>query len=169
LKWSADLENGRLELVFSTPNSRLRVLLERFIATFAVTLLAPVLVWLLLVVGARLLNIDIDQGRIAAASFGMFPPAFITISLVYALAGRLRYTSLFFILTAYLVLAFLEESLEGNFQIPTWVMSLSIFHLYGNPVFLGMNWSNFLGMMGAAIVLMIVSVVQFRSADIARG
>ena len=169
LKWAADLENGRMELVFSTPTSRQRVLLERFVATIAVTLLAPVLVWLLILIGARLSNIDVDQGRIAAASFGMFPPAFITISLVYALAGRLRYTPLFFILTLYLVLAFLEESLEGNFQIPTWVMSLSIFHLYGNPIFLGMNWGNFLGMLGAAVVLMIVSVVQFRSADIARG
>ena len=169
LKWAADIENGRLELVFSTPNSRQKVLLERFAVNIAVTLLATVLLWLLMVIGARLLNIDVDQGRIAAASFNMFPPAFITISVVYALAGRLRYTPLFFLLTMYLILAFLEESLEGNFKIPTWIMSLSIFHLYGNPVFLGMNWGNFLGMMGAAIVLMIVSVVQFRSADIARG
>ncbi|HCI78467.1 MAG TPA: hypothetical protein DHW02_02110, partial [Ktedonobacter sp.] len=43
LKWAADLENGRLELVFSTPNSRQKVLLERFAVNFAVTLLATVL------------------------------------------------------------------------------------------------------------------------------
>jgi len=169
MKWATDLENGRLELVFSTPNSRQKVMLERFAVNFAVILLATVLIWLLLVIGARLLNIEVDQGRIAAASFSMFPPALITISFVYALAGRLRYTPLFLILTIYLVLAFLEESIEGNFQIPTWVMSLSLFHLYGNPVFLGMNWGNFLGMTGAAIVLMVVGVVQFRNADIARG
>ncbi len=30
LKWSADLENGRLELILGTPNSRPRILLERF-------------------------------------------------------------------------------------------------------------------------------------------
>ncbi|HCI82874.1 MAG TPA: hypothetical protein DHW02_24650, partial [Ktedonobacter sp.] len=169
LKWAADLENGRLELIFSTPNSRQKVLLQRFAVAFAVTLLATVLIWLLIVIGARLMNIDVDQGRIAAASFTMFPPAFLTISLVYALAGRLRYNPLFFLVLAYLVLAYLEESLEGNFKIPTWVMSLSIFHLYGNPIFLGINWGNFLGMLGAAIVLLIVSVMQFRSADIARG
>lgn len=169
LKWAADLENGRLELVLSTPNSRQKVLLERFVVHFAVTLLATFLVWLLLVIGARLLNIDVDQGRIAAASFSMFPLALITLCLVYALAGRLRYTPLFILLTVYLVLAFLEESLEGNFKIPTWVMSLSIFHLYGNPIFLGMNWTNFLGMLGAAIVLLLIGIVQFHYADVERG
>ncbi len=40
LKWSADLENGRLELIFSTPQARLRVLLERFGANVLVVLLA---------------------------------------------------------------------------------------------------------------------------------
>ncbi|GAC1391243.1 MAG: hypothetical protein NVSMB38_11130 [Ktedonobacteraceae bacterium] len=169
LKWSADLENGRLEMVFSTPKSRQRVLLERFGANFIVTLLAPILIWLIIIIGARIANLSVDQGRIAAASFSMFPPALITIGLVYALAGRLRYAALFSILTVYLVLAFLEETLEGNFQIPSWVMSLSIFHLYGNPIFLGMNWSNFLGMIGAAIVLLIISLVQFRAADIELG
>jgi len=52
---------------------------------------------------------------------------------------------------------------------PTWVGSLSIFHLYGNPIFQGMNWGNFLGMTGVAIVLLVISLVQFRSADIELG
>ena len=73
------------------------------------------------------------------------------------------------ILTAYLVLAFLEETLEGTIQMPSWVMSLSIFHLYGNPIFLGMNWGNFLGMTGVAIVLLVISLVQFRTTDIQLG
>ncbi len=46
-------------------------------------------------------------------------------------------------------------------------MSLSIFHLYA--IFVGMNWNNFLGMTGIAIVLLIVGVVQFRAADIQLG
>src|SRR5438874_2703313 len=46
LAWPADLENGRPELLFSTPQSRPRVLLERFGANALVVLLAPVLTWL---------------------------------------------------------------------------------------------------------------------------
>ncbi len=72
-------------------------------------------------------------------------------------------------MTAYLVLAFLEELLEGNIQFPGWVLSLSIFHLYGNPIFLGVNWGNFLGMTGVAIVLLVISLVQFRYADVELG
>jgi len=29
-----------------------------------------------------------------------------------------------------------------------------------------MNWGNFLGMTGVAIVLLVISLVQFRSADV---
>ncbi len=169
LSWSADLENGRLELVFSTPRSRSRVLLERFAVNVLLVLLAPILTWLVITLGALFLNLNVDQGRVLAASFSMLPPALITLGLVYALAGRLRYTPVLVILTAYLVLAFLEENLEGNIQFPSWLLSLSIFHLYGNPIFVGMNWSNFLGMTGIAIVLLIVGVVQFRAADIQLG
>lgn len=169
LKWSADLENGRLELVLGTPNSRVRILLERFGANALVVLLAPILTWLALLIGAQLVHLDVDQGRVIAASFSMLPPALLTVGLVYALAGRLRYGAVLVILTAYLVLAFLEETLEGIVQMPSWIGSLSIFHLYGNPVFLGMNWNNFLGMTGVAIVLLVIGLIQFRYADVGLG
>jgi len=93
----------------------------------------------------------------------------VTLGLVYALAGRLRHTAVQGIVTTYLVLAFLEELLEGMFPMPTWVMSLSLFHLYGNPIFLGVNWGNFLGMTVVALMLLVVGLVQFRGADIALG
>jgi len=169
LKWSADLENGRLELVLGTPNSRVRILLERFGANALVVLLAPVLTWLALLIGAQVVHLDVDQGRVIAASFSMLPPALLTVGLVYALAGRLRYGAVLGILTAYLVLAFLEESLEGIISMPSWIGSLSIFHLYGNPVFLGMNWNNFLGMTGVAIGLLVIGLIQFRYADVGLG
>ena len=169
LKWSSDLENGRLELIFSTPQSRSRVLLSRFGANVLLVLVAPVLTWLATLIGAQLSHLAVDQGRIFAASFNMFPMALITISLVYALAGRLRYTALVSLLSAYIVLSYMEELFEGTITMPVWLMNLSIFHLYGNPVFLGVNWTNFLGMTGVAIVLLVISLVQFRYADIELG
>ncbi len=169
LKWSSDLENSRLELIFSTPQSRSRVLLERFSANLLPVLLAPILTWLALTVGAQIINLNVNQGRLLSASFSMLPPALITMGLIYALAGRLRYGAVLGIVTAYLVLSYLQESLEGNIQFPSWFMSLSIFHLYGNPIFLGMNWINFLGMTAVAIALLIIALIQFRNADIELG
>jgi ABC-2 type transport system permease protein len=169
LKWSSDLENGRLELILGTPNSRPRILLERFGANVLVVVLAPVLTWLVLLIGAQLIHLSVDQGKILAASFSMLPPALITMGLVYALAGRLRYGAVLGLLVAYLVLSYLQESLEGAIQFPSWLMSLSIFHVYGNPIFLGMNWTNFLGMTGVAIALLIIGLVQFRYVDVEVG
>ena len=169
LTWPSDLENGRLELVFSTPQARPRVLLERIGANTLLVLLTPILTWLVITIGAQIDNLNVDQGRVLAASFSMLPPALIAIGAVYALAGRLRYGAVLGILTGYLVLSYLEESLEGNIQIPNWLMSLSIFHLYGNPIFQGMNWTNFLGMTAVAVALLVIGLVQFRYADIELG
>ena len=169
LKWSADLENGRLEVLFSTPQSRGKVLLSRFGANVLVVLLAPILTWLAVLIGAQLAHLAVNQGRIFAASFNMFPMALITLGLVYALAGRLRYAALVSLLCAYIVLSYIEELFEGTITMPAWLMNLSIFHVYGNPVFLGVNWGNFLGMTGVAVVLLVISLVQFRYADIEPG
>ena len=144
-------------------------MLERFGANLLIVLLAPVLTWLTLTIGAQIINLNVDQGRLLAASFSMLPPALITIGLVYALAGRLRYGAVLGIVTAYLVLSFLQESLEGNIQFPGWLASLSVFHLYGNPAFLGMDWTSFLGMTGVAIALLVISLLQFRYVDIELG
>ncbi|MBV9713661.1 MAG: hypothetical protein JO011_22410, partial [Ktedonobacteraceae bacterium] len=169
LSWSSDLENGRLELIFSTPQSRPRVMLERIGVNILLVLLMPILAWLVITIGAQVTNLNVDQSRILAASAGVLPLALITMGLVYALAGRLRYGAVLGILSGYLVLSFLEETLEGNIQMPNWLLSLSIFHLYGNPIFQGMNWTNFLGMTGVAVALLVIGLLQFRFADIKLG
>jgi len=169
LKWAADLENGRLEVLFSTPQSRGKVLLERFGANVLVVLLAPILTWLVILIVTQLVHLAVDQGRIFAASFNMFPMALITLGLVYALAGRLRYGALVGLLSAYIVVSYMEELFEGTITMPAWLMNLSIFHVYGNPVFLGVNWTNFLGMTGVAVVLLVIGLVQFRYVDIKLG
>ncbi len=169
LKWPSDLENGRLELIFSTPQSRQRVLLERCGANALIVLLASVVTWLTLTIGAQLANLSINQGRLLAASFSMFPPALVAMGLVYAVSGRLRYGAVLGIATTYLVLSYLQESLEGNIQFPGWVMSLSVFHLYGNPIFFGIDWTNFLGMTAVGLALLVISLLQFRYVDIELG
>lgn len=169
LQWPSDLENGRLELIFSTPQARPRVLLERFGANLLVVLLAPVLTWLVLVIGAQLINLNINQGRVMAASFSMFPLALITMGLVYAASGRLRYGAVLGLVAAYLILSYLEETLEGLVPIPSWIGQISIFHLYGNPIFGVMDWSHVLGMTGVGIVLLVIGLVQFRYADVQLG
>ncbi|MGH2509464.1 MAG: hypothetical protein ACRDHZ_18965, partial [Ktedonobacteraceae bacterium] len=169
LTWSADLEDGRLELLLGTPKARQSMLLERFGAILLLILLAPVLTWLAIIVSANIAQLSIDQNNVLAASFSMLPLALVVMSLAYALAGRLRYGLVMGILTLYITLAFVAEFLQALFKFPDWVMALSIFHQYGNPIMNGMDWPSFLGMMGVALALLIIGLVQFRTSDIERG
>ena len=169
LNWAVDLENGRLELLLGTPNTRQRMMLERFGAIFLLTLLAPVLTWLAILVGAQVANLTIDQNKVMAASLSLFPLALVIIGLVYALAGRMRYAVVLGLLSLYITGAYLLEFLKALFKLPGWVMDLSIFHQYGNPIVDGMNWPAFLGMTGVALVLLLIGLVQFRISDVERG
>ena len=145
------------------------MVLERFAAIFLLALLAPVLTWLAIVVGAHIANLSIDQGHVIAASFSLLPPALIMMGLVYVLAGRLRYGVVLGILTAYITLTFLAEFLNTLLQLPSWLLALSIFHQYGSPISTGMDWGAFIGMTVVAMLLLVLGLVQFSSADIERG
>jgi ABC-2 type transport system permease protein len=169
LTWAGDLENGRLELLLGTPTSRQRMLLERFGAVLPMVLLASVFTWLAIIIAAQIANLSIDQGHVIVASFSMLPPALIIVGLVYALAGRLRYSAVLGIVTAYIALTFLAEFLKSLLNLPDWLLSLSIFHQYGNPMTDGMNWGAFIGMTGVALVLLLIGLVQFRNIDVERG
>lgn len=169
MRWVSDLDNGRLELVLCTPRSRARMLLERFVALLLPLVLACVCVWLSILITAQINNLDISQDKIIAASVSLLPMALIIAGLTYVLAGRLRYLAVISIVSLYMLCAYMLEFLKALFDLPDWVMNLSIFHLYGTPIIQGMNWGPFLWMLGVALLLLLLGLVQFRFVDIERG
>jgi ABC-2 type transport system permease protein len=169
LSWASDLENGRLELVLATPRSRWRMMLERLGAVLLMLLLTVVLVGLAIIIGAQNANLSLDQGHVIAASVSLLPLALVSATLIYALAGRLRYGAVLGLATLYIALAFLLEFLKGLLQWPDWVLTFSIFHQYGSPIIDGMNWGSFLGTTSVALVLLVLALIQFRYADVERG
>ncbi|GAC1541971.1 MAG: hypothetical protein NVS2B7_14890 [Herpetosiphon sp.] len=169
LSWASDLENGRLELVLSTPRSRSRTMLERFGAAALLVLLGPLLAWLGTIGGAKMAGLRVDQSQVLRASIGMVPPALVIIGLVYALAGRLRYGTVVGLVSAYIAVAFLIDFVRTLLQVPEWVLAVSIFHQYGSPITTGLNWGAFFAMTGIASVLLGCGLVQFRTLDVERG
>ncbi len=169
LRWPSDLDDGRLELVLGTPKSRQRILLERFAVVLLAAILAPVLLWLTVLISARIVDLSIDTNKVAAASLGILPMELIIIAFVYALAERVQASLILGLASVYLTLAFLIELLRSLFNLPEWVMSLSIFHVYGTPISEGWRWGPFGAMLGVAVILLVVGIVQFRQSDIARG
>ncbi len=168
LSWPTDLDNGRLELVLSTPRTRSRILLERFGAVLLTTVAAPLVIWLTILAGARIGNLSVDASNVAAASFGLLPLELIVAALVYALAGRLRSGAILGIVSTFILLSFLVEFLRSLLKLPDWVLSLSMFHQYGSTID-GFKWQPFFGMLGVAVVLLVLGVVQFSRSDVGQG
>jgi ABC-2 type transport system permease protein len=169
LAWPNDLDSGRLELVMSTPISRTRLQLERFLAVFIFALLAPLLTWGMILLGAQMVNISVDNGKIAAASLGLLPLELVMATFVYAVTIRLRSGLILGLSALYLALAFLGELIKGQLNLPEWLMSLSIFHVYGNPAVDGWRWGQWGSLLGVALAFLLIGIIQFRLANVDRG
>jgi len=169
LAWASDLERGRVELVLSTPTPRYRIVLERFGAVLIAAVIVVLTIWVSILLGASLTDVQLDAGNVAAASFGILPLELIVAALVYVLAGRLRPGAILGIVGTFIALSFFVELLHTVLKLPEWAKSLSIFHHYGSPITDGWQWGPFVAMLGIAALLLAIGVIQFTRADIERG
>jgi ABC-2 type transport system permease protein len=166
LHWPTNLERSRLDLVLSTPHTRIRVLLGHFSAVLIAAILAPLLVWLAVVLAAQASNISINAGNVAAASLSLIGPELVIATAVYALALRLSSGVIIGLACTYLACAFLADFLQALLKLPDWVISLSIFHAYGTPAVNGWQWQPLITMIAVAAVLLVIGMVQFRYNDV---
>jgi ABC-2 type transport system permease protein len=170
MQWPTDLDSGRMELVLSTPRARVSVLFERFLAVLIVALLAPLLIWLAVMLGVWVYDIkNIDSDRIATAAFSLLPLELLIIAAAYVLATRVRSNVIFGLITAYLALAFIGVWLQATLKLPDWLISLSIFYSYGNPVMDGWQWQPSTWMAGIAVLLLLIGAFQFAHTDIPKS
>ncbi len=168
-RWATDLDNGRLELTLSTPQPRWRVILERYSAVLAATVLAAFGIWLAMVLVAQFTGFSVDAGRVAEACFGMVPLALVTASVVYALAGLVPPGLVIGIMAVFLAVSFVADLLRTLLHLPEWVVNLSIFHQYGTPMLTGVSWGGFVGLLLVAAVLLALGGWQFSVRDLDRG
>jgi ABC-2 type transport system permease protein len=169
LAFATDLERGHMELILSTPRSRSRIVLERFAAVLVAVLAAPSAIWFSVLAGAYLAHLSVDADHVLAASFGILPLELIVVSLVYALAGRLRAGIILGVVGAFIALGFFTELLPALLKLPEWVISLSIFHQYGSPITDSWQWRPLVAMLVIAALLLALGVVQFSRSDVERG
>jgi ABC-2 type transport system permease protein len=168
-RWASDLDKGRLELTLSTPQSRWRVILERYGAVVAATIVVTLGIWLAILLFAQLGGFSLDMGRVAVASLGLLPLGLIAASVMFALAGLVPPAAVIGVLAAYIGVAFVADLLRSLLNLPDWALNLSIFHQYGTPVLSGPNWGGLVGMLVAAAALLAVGGWQFTARDLDRG
>ena len=166
INWASDLDHGRLETLLSTPLPRWRIALERFVLVIVGVVALGLVAWLAPLLGGALANFKLDAGDLAAAGLGMIPLGLLTGALVYALAGRLSSGVILGVVGGLASLSFLMELLRSLLKAPDWTLNLSIFHVYGEPISQGVNWTGTLVILGLAAVLLAVGTLRFMREDV---
>jgi len=164
--WSSDLDRGRVEITLGEPISRWRMTLERFGATLITLILAPLAIWLCVLIAGQIAGLSLDVGNVAAASFGIIPLELLAAALAYALAGRMTSGIALGIIGGLVAIAYFADALQALLKLPDWVVSLSIFHQYGQPILNGASWGPWLVMTALAAILLGVGVYQFSRVDV---
>ena len=167
-RWSADEDDGRLELLLSTPQSRLRVLLGRFAALTTATVTISVLTLVVTAVAAAATGLKLDGGNLAAATLGMIPLGLLVAALGYLLSGWLRTAVdtglLSFLLAAWFFITFIGPGLNW----PDAALRLSAFYYYGAPLLNGLPLGDMLGVLAVGMLVLVLASVRFMRKDIGR-
>jgi ABC-2 type transport system permease protein len=167
-RWSAQDQDGRVEMLLSTPISRTRVVIERALEFAVASLLIVIGGYIGVAAEAPSAGLNLDAGHVFTASALLWPFALAFGGLGVAVASRWPKIAVPF-LAAFAVVEYFLGDLAPLFKAPDWVSNLSVFHLYGHPVIGGASWTPVVSMtlvfllgFGAALVLM-------RQRDVSRA
>ena len=154
--WSADEQDGRLELVLTSPQPRLQVVLGRFAALATATVVISLITLLASVVAAAAAGLKLDMGNLAAATLGMIPLGLLVAAIGYLASGWLRSAA------DTGLLSFIGPELK----LPDATLRLSAFYYYGTPLLHGLQVTSVLGVIAVAAVALGLGALRFARKDI---
>jgi len=164
--WSSDEEDGRLELVLSTPQSRLMVILGRFAALATANVAMGLATLGAVAAASAITGIALDPGHVAAASLGMIPLGLLIAAIGYLASGWLRAavdTGLIsFLLAFWFFLSFVAPELRW----PDATLRLSAFYYYGTPLLHGLQVTGTIGLLAVGALALAAASARFVRKDI---
>ncbi|MGH7764257.1 MAG: ABC transporter permease subunit [Candidatus Dormibacteraceae bacterium] len=166
-RWSADEEDGRLELVLSTPQPRLSVLMGRFgaLATATVAIALVTLVVTLIAAGGE--GLGLNDGNLSAAILSIVPMGLLVAAVGYLFAGWLRSALETGLLSFLLVIWFFISFVGPGLSWPESTQRLSAFYYYGTPLLNGLPVLDTLGVVAVAAAALALASARFIRKDIA--
>jgi ABC-2 type transport system permease protein len=166
-RWTSDNDDGRLEIVLSTPQPRVGVLLARFAALATATVVVGMVTLLGAAAAAAIAGVTLDGGNLAEATLGMIPLGLLMAAVGYLAAGWLRTavdTGLIsFLLAGWFFLSFIGPDLKW----PDSTLHLSPFYYYGTPLLHGLSLANLAVIVGVGAVSLALATLRFARRDIA--
>jgi ABC-2 type transport system permease protein len=164
--WSADEQDGRLELVLATPQQRLGVLLARFAALGSATVFIGVVTLLASAGAAAVSGLTLDLGNLAAATLGMIPLGLLIAAVGYLAAGWLRTAADTGLLSFLLLFWFFITFIGPELKLPDATLRLSPFYYYGTPLLHGLSLLPTLGVVAVSAVALSLGALRFVRKDI---
>lgn len=166
-RWSSDEEDGLLEIVLSTPQPRLRLLLGRFAALATATVFISVVTLAATAIAAAAYGVALDYGNLAAASLSMIPLGLFVAALGYLLAGWLRAAFDTGLLSFLLVIWFFISFIGPSLKLPDATLKLSPFYYYGTPLLHGLPVGDTLVVVLLGAAALALAAYRFTRKDIA--
>jgi ABC-2 type transport system permease protein len=167
--WPADQDNGRIDIILSTPQRRRNVALASYGAALVAFLLLAVAHVIGILAGAGATHLTLAAGRVAGASLAFVPPMAVIAGAVFLLGARLRSGVVAEIVGGYLGLAFFMDLLRTVLHLPTWIQHLSVFSAYGTPIVDGVSGIRVCVMLALAALFTGIGVALFQTADVRQG
>ena len=164
--WSADEQDGRLELVLATPQPRLSVLLGRFAALATATIAISVITLLVCAGSAAASGLQLNAGNLAAAILGMIPLGLLVAGIGYLASGWLRTAADTGLLSFLLAFWFFVSFIGPELSLPNATLRLSPFYYYGSPLLNGLQVTSILGVIAVAAVALGLGAARFVRKDI---
>ncbi|HKW60820.1 MAG TPA: ABC transporter permease subunit [Candidatus Dormibacteraeota bacterium] len=165
-RWSADEDEGRLEILLSTPQSRATVLLGRFAALATATVLIGLVTLAASAAAAAIAGVSLDRANLVEATAGMIPLGLLIAAIGYLASGWLRTAVdtglLSFLLAGWFFLSFVGPDLKW----PDATLRLSPFYYYGTPLLHGWQLGNILLLVVVAAVALVLGSLRFARKDI---
>ena len=165
-RWAADNDEGRLEIILTTPHPRVEVLLARFAALATATIVVGIVTLLGSAAAAAIAGVSVDEGNLAAATLGMIPLGLLMAAVGYLAAGWLRTAAdtglLSFLLAGWFFLSFIGPDLKW----PDTTLRLSPFYYYGTPLLHGVDFANLVVIVVVAAVSLALASVRYARKDL---
>ena len=164
--WSADEQDGRLELVLAAPQPRVQVLLGRFAALGTASVVIAVITLLTSAVAAAASGLKLDGGNLAAATLGMIPLGLLIAAIGYLAAGWLRTAADTGLLSFVLAIWFFISFIGPELKLPDATLRLSPFYYYGTPLLHGLQVWSVVGVIVVAAIALGLGTLRFARKDI---
>ena len=166
-RWASDADEGRLEIVLSTPQSRPAVLLGRFAALATATVFIGLVTFAAAAVATAVVGVKLDTTNLVEASLGMIPLGLLIAAIGYLAAGWLRTAAdtglISFVLAAWFFISFVGPDLKW----PDATLRLSAFYYYGSPLLHGLEFANIAVLVAVGAAALALGVLRFARRDIA--